>query len=255
MSSLFDLTDRVAIVTGAGRGIGKALALGLAEFGADVVVAARTAADIEKTAEEIRALGRRALPVPADVQDGEQIANMVKRTLEEFKQIDILINNAGGGPRKPALQQSEKYWDAILRLNLTTTLLCSKAVAQVMVERGRKGSIINIASAIGRGNMPEYSAYAVSKDAVISLTHRLSLEWAQYSIRVNAIAPGYVATEMAGPFFEKDPDLREELKRVPLGRAAEPREIVGGAVYLASDASSYVTGKTLGIDGGLIRHL
>lgn len=254
MTSMFDLTGRVAIVTGAGRGIGKALALGLAGAGADVVVAARTAADIEKTAEEIRALGRRALPVPADVQDAEQVTNMVKRTLEEFKRIDILVNNVGGGPRRPALKQSERYWDAIMRLNLTTTLMCSREVAPAMIEQG-KGSIINIASVIGRGNMPEYSAYAVSKDAVVSLTHRLSLEWAQYNIRVNAIAPGYVATEMAAPLFEQDPDLKAELKRVPMGRPAKPEDLVGGAIYLASDASEYVTGKTIAIDGGLTRHI
>ena len=123
-----------------------------------------------------------------------------------------------------------------------------------MIDQG-KGSIINIASVIGRGNMPEYSAYAVSKDAVVSLTHRLSLEWAQYNIRVNAIAPGYVATEMAAPLFETDPDLKAELKRVPLGRPAKPEDMVGGAIYLASDASAYVTGKTIGIDGGLTRHI
>jgi len=250
MSSLFDLTNRVAIVTGAGKGIGKALALGLAQAGAGVVVVARTAADIEKTAEEIRALGRRALAVPADVQEEEQVTNMVKRTLEEFNRVDILVNNVGGGPRRAALKQSVRYWDAIMRLNLTTTLLCSKAVAVPMKEQG-KGNIINIASTIGRGNMPEFSAYAVSKNGVISLTARLALEWAPYNIRVNAIAPGFVATETAAVYFKEDPDLREELKRVPLGRAAKPEDLVGGAIYLASDASDYVTGKTIAIDGGL----
>jgi NAD(P)-dependent dehydrogenase (short-subunit alcohol dehydrogenase family) len=252
MSSLFSWTDRVAIVTGAGKGIGKALALVLAQAGADVVVAARTAADIEKTAEEIRALGRRAVPVPTDVQQSEQVANMVKRALEEFQRVDILVNNVGGGPKRPVLQQSERFWDAILRLNLTTTFLCSKAVAEAMIKQG-KGSIINIASTIGRGNMPCFSAYAVSKDGVISLTQRLALEWAPYHIRVNAIAPGFVATEMAAEYFRQDPDLREELKRVPLGRAAKPEDIVGAAIYLASDASDYVTGSTITIDGGLTR--
>ena len=158
----------------------------------------------------------------------------------------------GGGPKRPALQQSERYWDAIMRLNLTSALLCSKAVAEPMTRQG-KGNIINIASVIGRGNMLDYSAYAVSKEAVIALTHRLSLEWAQHHIRVNAIAPGFVETEMAARYFREDDDLREELKRVPLGRAAKPEDIVGAAVYLASDASEYVTGKTIAIDGGLTR--
>jgi NAD(P)-dependent dehydrogenase (short-subunit alcohol dehydrogenase family) len=252
MSSLFSLANRVAIVTGAGRGIGKALALGLAQAGADVVVAARTAADIDKTAEKIRALGGRALPVPADVRESEQVANMVSRTLEEFNRVDILINNVGGTPKRPVLQQSERSWDAVMRLNLTTTLLCSKAVAEAMIKQG-KGSIINIASAIGRGNLPYFSAYAVSKDGVISLTQRLALEWAHYHIRVNAIAPGFVETEMAGRYFQEDADLREELKRVPLGRAAKPEDIVGAAIYLASDASDYITGTTITVDGGLTR--
>ena len=252
MLSMFSLTGRVALVTGGGRGIGKAIALGFAAANADVVVAARTAAEIEKTAEEIRAVGRRALAIVCDVTDGTQVTGMAGKCLEEFGRIDILVNNAGGGPKRPALQQSERYWDAIMRLNLTSTLLCSKAVAEPMIRQG-KGSIINIASAIGRGNMLDYSAYAVSKDAVISLTHRLSLEWAQYHIRVNAIAPGFVETEMAARYFREDDDLREELKRVPLGRAAKPEDVVGGAIYLASGASEYVTGKTIAIDGGLTR--
>jgi len=250
VSSLFDLTDRVAIVTGAGRGIGKALALGLAQAGANVAVSARTEADIEKTAEEIRTLGRKAIAIPADVQESEQVDSMVKRTLDEFGRIDILVNNVGGGPRRPVMKQSERFWNAIMRLNLTTTLLCSKAVAPTMMEQG-KGSIINVASAIGRGNMPEYSAYAVSKDGVISLTARLALEWVGYNIRVNAIAPGYVATEMAAEWFKIDQDLAAELRRVPMGRPAKPEEMVGGVIYFASDASTYVTGKTLYIDGGL----
>lgn len=252
MSSIFDLTDRVAIVTGAGKGIGKALALGLARSGADVVVAARTTADIEKTTEEIRALGRRSLAVPTDVIESEQIAEMVRRTLEEFKRVDILVNNAGGGPRRPALKQSERFWEAIMRFNVTSTLVASRAVADAMIEQGR-GNIINIASVIGRGNMPEHSAYAVAKDAIISLTARLAIEWAQYGIRVNAIAPGFVATEMAAPLFETDPDLREIMKTIPLGRPAKPEELVGAAIYLASDASSYVTGRTIAVDGGLTR--
>ncbi len=252
MLATFSLKDKVAIVTGAGRGIGKAISLGLAESGADVVVAARTTAEIERTATEIRAMGRKALSITTDVTASDQISTMVSRSLEEFSHIDILVNNAGGGPKRPALQQSERYWDAIMRLNLTSALLCSKAVAETMIRHG-KGSIINIASVIGRGNMPHYTAYAVSKDAVITLTHRLALEWAQYHIRVNAIAPGFVETEIAARYFTEDEDLCEELKRVPLGRAGKPEDIVGAAIYLASDASGYVTGKTIAIDGGLTR--
>jgi len=252
MTNMFDLADRVAIVTGAGKGIGRAIALTLAQHGANVVVAARTLADIENTAGQIRSMGRQSLAVPTDVMEPEQISEMVKKTLEEFKRVDILVNNAGGGPRRPALKQSQRFWETIMRFNVTSTLLASRAVADAMIEQ-KKGSIINIASVIGRGNMPEQSAYAVAKDAVISLTARLAIEWAQYGVRVNAIGPGFVATETAGQLFETDPDLREIMKTIPLGRPARPEEMAGAAVYLASDASSYVTGTMIAVDGGLTR--
>jgi len=250
--SMFDLTDRVAIVTGAGKGIGKAIALGLAGAGANIVVAARTVSDIEKVAGEIRAMGRRALAVPTDVQVSEQITEMVRRTLEEFQQVDILVNNAGGAPRRPALKQSERFLEAIMRFNVTSTFLASRAVADTMIKQ-KKGNIINIASAIGRGNMIEYSAYATAKDGVVTLTARLAIEWAQYGIRVNAIAPGFVATESAAELFKTDPELRELMKTIPMGRPAKPEDMVGAAIYLASDASEYVTGRTLAVDGGLFR--
>lgn len=255
MLSMFSLTGRVALVTGGGRGIGKAIALGFAAANADVVVAARTAAEIEKTAEEIRAVGRRALAIVCDVTDGTQVTGMAGKCLEEFGRIDILVNNAGGGPKRPALQQSERYWDAIMRLNLTSTLLCSKAVAEPMIRQG-KGSIINIASAIGRGNMLDYSAYAVSKDAVISLTHRLSLEWAQYHIRVNAIAPGFFMTEQ-NRFFLIDPATGSLTKRAqtivantPMGRFGRPEELIGTTLWLLSDGASFVHGAVIPVDGG-----
>jgi len=237
-------------VTGSGRGIGKALALGLAQAEADVVVAARTVAEIESTAAEIRALGRRALPVPTDVRVSEQVAHMVKRTLEEFNRVDILVNNAGANFIMPALKLSEGGWDALIRENLKTYFLCSKAVVEAMIEQG-KGSIINIASTEGLRAAPTNPAYAAAKAGVISLTQSLAVEWAPYHVRVNAIAPGFIETPALPLTLQEYPSLRDIFERVPLGRAGKPDDIVGAVIYLASDASDYVTGAMIVIDGGL----
>jgi NAD(P)-dependent dehydrogenase (short-subunit alcohol dehydrogenase family) len=250
MNSLFSLTNKVAIVTGAGRGLGKALALGLAQAGADVVVAARTATEIEVTAAEIRALGRRALSVPTDVRASDQVAAMVKRTLEEFNRIDVLVNNVGASFVLPALKLSEGGWDALLRENLKTCFLCSKAVAEVMIEQ-KKGSIINISSAEGLRAAPTNPAYGAAKAGVISLTQSLAKEWAPYHVRVNTIVPGFIATPALPLALQEYPHLRDMLERVPLGRAGKPEDFVGAVIYLASDASDYVTGAMIVIDGGL----
>jgi len=250
MNSLFSLMDKVVIVTGAGRGLGKGLALGLAQAGADVVVAARTVAEIENTAAEIRALGRRALAVPTDVRVSEQVANMVKQTLEEFHRVDILVNNAGTTFIMPALKLTEGGWDGLLRENLKSQFLCSKAVVKAMIEQG-KGSIINIASGEGLRAAPTNPAYAAAKAGVISLTQSLAVEWAPYNIRVNTVVPGFIESSTFGPALQEYSQLQDLLKKVPLGRAGKPEDYVGATVYLASDASDYVTGAMIVIDGGL----
>lgn len=250
MNSMFSLTDRVAIVTGASRGIGKALALGLAQAGADVVVAARTAAKLEHTAAEIRNLGRRALPVPTDVRISEQVTHLVKRTLEEFKRIDILVNNAGSGFFAPALKLSENGWDSIMRENLTQYFLCSKAVAETMIKQ-RKGTIINISSIEALRATISNPAYAASKAGIINLTQSLAVEWAPYQVRVNAIVPGHIGTRGVLKILEEDSNAQEMLKRVPLQRIGKPEDIVGAVIFLASDVSDYVTGTSIVIDGGL----
>ena len=242
----FDLKDKVAIVTGSGRGLGKVLALGLAEAGAYVAVCARTATDIEATAEEIRTLGRRALAMPIDVRRSDQVEELVRRTLEEFGAIDILVNNAGGSPPTPSLDMSERFWDAVINGNLKSAFLCSRAVAKVWVEQKRGGVIINLASLAGRPPSPELVAYGAAKAGIINLTASLAVEWAPYGIRVNAIAPGVVETGPPGqPLWGED--FR---KTVPMRRIGQPEEIVGTVLYLASDASEYVTGETIFIDGG-----
>lgn len=244
-SSLFALTDRVALVTGSGRGIGKAIALGLADAGADVVVAARTVSEIESTASEIRAKGRRALAVPTDTRDSEQVSNLVHRTVQKMGSIDILVNNAGGTFAASFLDISERAWDAVMSENLRSTFLCIKAVGQEMVNRGG-GNIINVSSMAGLGPWPRLGPYASAKAGIISLTQSLAVEWAPYHVRVNAIAPGFIVTRGTKEYLGE-----AQLRRIPLRRFGEPEDIAGAAIYLASRASDYVTGATIVINGGL----
>lgn len=249
---IFSLQGKKAIVTGAGRNIGKAIALGLAECGADVVVAARTVAEIEQTAEEIRQRGRRALAVPTDVRIADQVNNMVQKAVEEFGRIDILVNHAGGLFPAKTVEMSERAWDALIRENLTSVFLCSKAVAKVMIEKGTKGSIINTSSIAGMAPYPISPAYGAAKAGLINFTQTLALELAPYHIRVNTIAPGIILHSGSATFFGVDnPQIRETLlQRIPLGRFGKPEDIVGAVIYLASDASDFVTGTVLVIDGG-----
>jgi 7-alpha-hydroxysteroid dehydrogenase len=257
--SKFALTDTVAIVTGSGRGIGKGIALAFADVGADVVVVARTAADIEATAAEIGEKGRKALAVPGDVRQSDQIENVVQKTLEEFGRIDILVNNAGGTFGVLALDMSENAWDAIVRENLKTVFLCSKAVARVMLDQ-KKGSIVNMSSQAGRGAAPRMSAYGASKAAIINLTQSLATEWAPY-VRVNCIAPGWIETPgVKGKRRATEEEVvnastrMEELSRnIPLGRVGHPDDVAAAAIYLASNAAEWVTGITIDVAGGPVR--
>jgi NAD(P)-dependent dehydrogenase (short-subunit alcohol dehydrogenase family) len=248
-SSLFSLAGRVAVVTGAGRGIGKAIALGLADAGADVVVAARTASDIEATASEVTAKGRKALAVPTDVRQSDQVDNLVGKAVAQFGTIDIQVNNAGGYFVASTMQLSEGGWDAIIRENLKSVFLCSKAAAKVMMEH-KKGTIISIASVVGFRAYSSNPAYGAAKAAIINFTKTLAIDLAPYNIRVNAIAPGFIATPGSVQLLEVDTVLKAMVDRIPLGRLGQPEEVAQGVVYLASDASSYVTGQTLLIDGG-----
>jgi NAD(P)-dependent dehydrogenase (short-subunit alcohol dehydrogenase family) len=250
MSPSFSLANKVAIVTGASRWTGKAIALELAKAGADVVVTARTAEGIEKAASEIRSLGRRSLAIPTDVRVTEQVDNMVKRTLAEFHRVDILVNNVGASFIAPALKLTEGGWDAMVRENLKPAFICSKAVVPAMMEQGG-GSIINIASGEGLRAAPTNPAYGAAKAGVINLTMTLAVEWAPYRIRVNAVAPGFIDTPALPQALAGFPDLQETYNRVPLKRAGKLEEIAAPVVFLASDAAGYVTGALITVDGGL----
>lgn len=241
----FHLDGKVAIVTGASRGIGHAIASGFAEAGASVVIVSRNLADLEKAA---GAMVRRPLVIAADISRLEDIRNLVAQTMSLSGRIDILVNNAGMNFGKvPALDIEERDWDNIMNLNLKGLFFLSQAVAKTMKTTG--GCIINIAS--GAGIRPSTSVYSISKAGVIMATKVLAREWARYGIRVNALAPGIVKTKMTEHMLNDTDRLKSVLARIPMRRFAEATELVGSAIYLASDASSYVTGETITVDGGI----
>ncbi len=245
----FSLEGKIALITGSSRGIGKAAALGFARAGADVVIVSRNLPDLEKVVEEIRGLGRRALAVPAHVGRMEEINNLVAKAREEFGKIDILVNNAAANPNMAsALEVDERAWDTIMSLNVKGLFFLSQAVARVMKEQGG-GCIINIASA--GGIRPHIlPVYSISKAAVIMVTKVMAQEWARYNIRANAVAPGLTKTRFSQALWDDEPILEYLLNRVPMRRGAEPEEIVGAMIYLASDAAGFVTGAVLSVDGG-----
>jgi len=249
----FSLKGKVALITGGSRGIGKATALGFASAGADVAIASRKLPDLEQVATEIRGLGRKALPVSAHVGRLEEIKSLVNTVCQEFGKIDILVNNAGTSPdMSPMLDLEERLWDSIINLNLKGVIFLSQAVARVMKEHDG-GTIINVASVAGFRHEPNVGVYSISKAALITATKIMAQELAEYNIRVNAIAPGHIHTRLGDSIFEVAPEYREKfLQRVPMRRIGDPDEIVGAMLYLASDASSYVTGATIVVDGGTL---
>ena len=247
----FSLKGKVALITGGSRGIGRATALGFARAGADVVVASRKLPDLEEVAGEVRKLGRKCLPVAAHVGRMDEIKSLVAKVKEEFGRIDILVNNAGTSPSMATvLDADERRWDSIMSLNLKGLYFLTQAVARVMKEHGG-GRIINVASVDAFRPEPKIGIYAISKAAVIMATKVMAVELAEYNIRVNVVAPGNVHTRLGDSRFLAVPGYEEEMiKRTPLRRVADPEEIVGAMVYLASEASSFVTGTTVVVDGG-----
>lgn len=248
----FDMSGKVALVTGGSRGIGKAIALGLAKAGADVVLASRTLSELEKAAEEISHLGRRSLPIVADVSSKDNVDNLVSKTLAKFDRIDILVNDAAIKPSSSMLDVTEGAWDQTMAVNLKGCFLMCQSVGQSMVKR-RAGNIINIASAIGtRPGPPDSGVYSISKAGVIMLTRVLAKEWGQYGIRVNAIAPGVTKTDMVRRMLDDPQALSQYLQKTALGRINQPEDIVGVALLLASDESSCVTGQVIVVDAGAL---
>ncbi len=243
------LAGRTALVTGAGKGLGRAIALGFAGAGADVVLMARTRSDLEAVAREAEALGRQALVAVADATDSRQVDAVVAQAVARFGRLDVLAHAAGGSLRKPSVEVTDEEWDGVISANLSSTFKVCRAVGRQMLAQG-SGSIINLSSTAGVRGRAGNAPYSAAKAAVINLSRALAMEWAPKGIRVNVLAPGRFLT----PLTEAEMSVPEKyaafVRQVPLGRIGKPEEIQDIAVWLASDASAYVTGSTITLDGG-----
>ncbi len=244
----FKLNGKVAVVTGAGRGLGQAAALGFAEAGADLALVDILSTD--ETAQKVRALGRKVCQVPANLFDRSVIPVIVDTTVKGLGGIDILLNNAGIIRRAPVLEFSEKDWDEVIQINQSAAFFLSQAVARQMVAQGRGGKIINIASMLSFQGGIRVPSYTASKSAIMGVTRLLANELAPHRINVNAVAPGYMATDNTAPLRADASRSAEILGRIPAGRWGEPEDLQGALVFLASPASDYVTGYTIAVDGG-----
>ena len=251
MTHPLSLEGKTAVIVGGTSGIGRALSLGLADAGADVIASARRKEQVEETAAAIEGKGKRTLRVTSDVADRASLKNLLAETLKHFEKVDILINCAGKIKRAPTLTFPEEEWQSILDTNLTGTLRACQIFGKHMLDRGY-GRIVNIASLNTFVALNEVAAYAASKAAVASLTRSLAVEWSKHGVNVNAIAPGVFRTALNAELLDSTPRGKELLMRTPMGRFGKTEEVVGAAIFLSSDGASYVTGQTLVVDGGFL---
>ena len=248
--NLFDLSGRVAIIMGGSRGIGLAIAEGLASAGAAVIIGNRTLAQGEQAAEMLRRKNLKAHAIPVDVSQRKSVQEMVSAVLDKFHQIDILVNSAAVILRKPIVEVTDEEWDSLLGTNLKGIFICCQEVGRHMIER-KQGKIINISSNVIQPLQSGRGVYAITKAGLTQLTRVLAFEWAQYHVHVNAIAPGPTITDLNRKFFEEHPeDLKARVQSLPIGRMGQPQDHVGAALLLASSASDFITGQTIFVDGG-----
>jgi NAD(P)-dependent dehydrogenase (short-subunit alcohol dehydrogenase family) len=248
--SLFDLTGKTAFVTGASRGIGRAIAVALAQAGADLALVARTAEGLADTADDVTAVGRKAVIIPADVTSQVAVSGAVAAAIDQLGQVDVVINNAGGSNfMVPFRDLRLSGWDKLMTLNLSSAVYVCQAFAPHLLDRG-SGSVINVASVAGVASAPLISPYGAAKAALISLTKTLAVEWAVSGVRVNALCPGWTATDLNRNLWDDPVSGPATVATVPMKRWATAQEMAGPAVFLASNASSYLTGQTIVVDGG-----
>lgn len=249
MSADRPLAGKIAVVTGAGRGLGRAMALTLAAAGADVALAARSADQLRTVAGEIEALGSRGLVVPTDITDSEAVDALARRTVETFGQVDILVNNSGIVASTPLLEQSPAEWDAVHATNVRGTFLTTRAIGRHLVEQGH-GKVINVASNFAFKGVARHAAYCSSKAAVVAFTRSVAIEWARHNVQVNALAPGYFATDLNADVRADDAAFARITKAIPARRMGEPDELAPWLLLLAGAASDFMTGETIVLDGG-----
>jgi len=247
---MFNLTGRVAIVTGGYQGIGRGIAEGLAEAGSDVVICARNYDRCVDACSDIEKLGVKTLPIRCDISKTEEVKSLVSETVKEMGKINILVNNAGvGGSEKPVIEMSDEDWDHAVNIDLRGAFLCAREATKEMIKQGG-GKIINVSSIAGFIAMANMSAYCASKGGLLQLTKVMALECIRYNIQVNALCPGYFLTPLNRTFFESEVGQKIIKKNIPMGRLGSPEELKGTAIYLASPATDFMTGSAIVIDGG-----
>jgi len=249
MLDIFDLSGKVAIVTGASRGLGQYFARALAGAGADLVITSRTLSSLTEFKQEIESLGKKALAIELDVLSQSDIENMVQKAIKEYGKIDILVNNAGLNIRKPSVDFSMQDWDTVLDTNLKGSFFCAQAVAKEMIKQ-KYGRIINMGSCTCVFGMEGIAPYTASRGAILSMTRSLAVEWGKFGITVNVLAPGWFKTAQNAVLYENKEWLDYINSRIPLNRVGHPNDLDGTVVFLASDASEYITGQIILVDGG-----